>query len=89
MQHINAPDIIGMVGVGLILFAYYQLSVDKLQSHDISYQLMNLIGSVMIFYSLIFNWNMPSAVIEVVWIYISCLSLWRTYKRFTAKKKQV
>lgn len=86
MQHINVSDTIGMIGVGLILFAYYQLSVDKLRSHNISYQLLNLIGSFMIFYSLIFNWNTPSVVIELVWIYISCLSLWRTFKRFKAKR---
>lgn len=85
MHQINASDVIGMVGVSMILFAYYQLSVDKLRSHHLSYQLLNLFGSLMIFYSLIFNWNTPSIVIEAVWIGISCLGLWRTYKRFIHK----
>jgi len=81
MQHINVSDVIGMVGVGLILYAYYQLTMDRLRSHQIIYQLLNLSGSLMIFFSLLSDWNTPSAVIECAWIYISLLGLWRSYGR--------
>jgi hypothetical protein len=66
-----AIDLVGLTGVILILSAYLLLQSGKWHSGQLRFPLTNLIGSCLIFTSLIFNWNLPSVVIETCWILIS------------------
>jgi multisubunit Na+/H+ antiporter MnhB subunit len=84
MQHMSPAVMIGIIGVVMILFAYYQLNMERLRANNLSYLLLNLSGSLMIFYSLLSDWNTPSVIIEFFWIYISLLGLWRYYKKRSA-----
>lgn len=72
-------DLIGMIGVGIILIAYLLLQCEKLPSKSYTYTLLNILGSVMILYSLFFEWNLSAVVIEVFWILISLIGLLRLF----------
>ena len=83
IQYANS---VGIVGVILTLIAYYFLSVGKLDSESLTYSLLNFIGSWLILFSLIFYWNLSSVVIEVAWISISSIGM---YRYFRMKKRVV
>jgi len=78
-------DIIGLVGVGCIVTAYALISAEKVTSRSFSYHMLNLSGALLIIVSLLYSWNTPSFVIEVIWIAISLYGLSRAM-RFRYKK---
>ncbi len=51
-----------------------------------TYQIMNLTGSVFLLFSLFFHWNLSSVVIEIAWIMISSIGIFRVLK---ARKLQL
>lgn len=73
-------NIIGIMGVILILLAYVLLQCGKLQPLSFLYPFLNLLGAIMILISLGFAWNLPSAVIETVWVIVSVFGLLRWYR---------
>ena len=68
-------NVIGIMGVVLVLGAYLLLQIDKLSQNSITYSLLNLIGSVLILISLLYTWNLASFVIEIAWLLISVFGL--------------
>jgi len=64
-------NIVGVIGVALILIAYFLLQVEKMSSRGLWYNIINLIGAIMILISLYRFWNLASFVIEIFWIAIS------------------
>jgi hypothetical protein len=80
----SLPDIIGLLGVTIIVVTYYKLQLEKIDSKSLEYSLSNMIGSILILTSLLFNWNLSSAIIEVVWITISLIGV---VKYFRNKKR--
>lgn len=74
------PNAIGMLGVICLLIDYYLLSVNKISSNDLVYQLMNFFGASAILYSLFFEWNTPSVIIESAWVLISIIGICRILK---------
>jgi len=73
------PDTIGIFGVILLLIAYYFLNTSRMSALSLTYQLLNLIGSTMILFSLLFAWNLSAFVIESSWIFISGIGIYRIY----------
>lgn len=73
-------NIVGLVGVGLIVIAYFLLQTGKLHAHHLAYPLLNLVGALMHLYSLFFFWNIASVVIEVFWVAISLYGVWGALK---------
>ena len=76
-------DLVGFIGVLLIIVAYLLLQLDKLPSSSPSYSLLNAAGALLIIVSLIFQFNLSAFVVEVFWFLISLLGLWRS---LTSKK---
>jgi len=76
----SCADLVGMIGVFLVLVAYYFLNINKMTALSISYLLLNFIGSWLILFSLFFNWNLSSVIIEIAWIMISLIGLYRYLK---------
>jgi len=64
-------DILGTLGVALIILAYAAVQVRRMKSEQLSYSVMNLIGAALILVSLKYNFNLASVIIEVFWILIS------------------
>jgi hypothetical protein len=76
----NIANPVGMVGVVIILIAYYFLSIDRWKSTGMNYQLLNFIGAWLILFSLMFHWNLSSVVIEIAWLIISFIGMYRIVK---------
>lgn len=86
-------NLIGLIGVGLVLLAYFLLQLRKIDPLAPLFSLINLVGALLILISLFFDWNLPSGIIEIAWITISTFGLCRalTYRvrtRFNAKIKK-
>jgi hypothetical protein len=80
----DLANYIGLVGVVLLLIAYLFLSTGRWVSDSLTYQMYNLIGAVLILYSLCFHWNLSSFVIEIAWVAISLIGIVRINKRNNA-----
>jgi len=70
-------DPIGLIGVILLLIAYFFLSTGRWASDSLIYQAYNLMGAILILYSLCFHWNLSSFVIEIAWVAISLIGIAR------------
>jgi len=73
-------DVIGLIGVSIVVYAYFLLQTEKLTIKDIKYSLMNAIGSIFIIISLLINFNLPSLIIEGFWVLISFIGIIRHIK---------
>ena len=71
-------DVVGFIGVLLIVVAYLLLQLDKLPSSSPKYSLLNAGGALLIIVSLIFAFNLSAFVVEVFWFLISLLGLSRS-----------
>lgn len=80
---------IGLIGVALILVAYFLLSTGRWISHSMKFQFLNFIGAWMILYSLFFHWNLSSVVIEIAWIIISIVGMVRIIREEKFKDKVI
>lgn len=70
-------DAVGIIGVALVVLAYFMITNRKLHGDDIRFHLLNFCGASLILVSIYFNWNTPSAIIEAIWISISGWGVWR------------
>lgn len=64
-------DLVGNLGVFIILLSYLLLQLNRLKSDSIYYSLLNLIGASAVTLSLFYNFNLSAFIIEVCWIVIS------------------
>lgn len=76
-------DIVGLVGVAGLIYAYFMLNAGKWQSDGWNYMWFNLIAASMILYSLLWSFNLASFIIEIFWISIT---LYGMYRRITKDK---
>ncbi len=74
-------DLIGNVGVFLIIFSYLLLQTNKIKSTDVRYSLMNVFGAIFVIISLIENFNMSAFVIEAFWVLISIIGIVKYFKK--------
>ena len=74
-------DFVGTVGVILCLIAYFQLQTSRWTSFDLEYSVLNLIGSLLIGYTLLFDFNLSALIIEVCWIAISIYGVWNYFRQ--------
>jgi hypothetical protein len=72
-----AIEIIGWIGAVLILGAYVLLSLDRIQSKSRTYQWMNVVGAAGFIVNSGWNGAIPSAVLNVVWLFIGLYALWK------------
>ncbi len=74
-------DLLGLVGVFLVLAAYLLLQLEKVSATNLPYLIANGLGSFLILLSLIREFNLSAFVIEVAWLMISLYGLTRCLKR--------
>ncbi len=75
------PNIIGIIGVAMILSGYFFSQTHDKFTKTIYYSSLNLLGAILILFSLFYHWNLASVIIEIFWILISCLGIIRFIKR--------
>jgi hypothetical protein len=68
---------IGMAGVVVVTVAYFANQHGALSSEDWRFPFANLVGALLILASFWDAWNLPAAVIEVVWAAVSLYGLTR------------
>ncbi|CAM4437656.1 MAG: hypothetical protein LEGION0398_MBIBDBAK_00559 [Legionellaceae bacterium] len=78
---ILVEDIIGLFGVFLTLIAYFLLQIETIKSDSLSYSLLNTIGSILIFCSLLKTWNLSAGIMEISWLLISIYGFLKYYFR--------
>lgn len=75
---------IGLIGVAIQLVAYWLLASSRLSNNDIRYPIINIVGTSCIVFSVLYQWNLPSFVSQVVWITISLIGLVRITRKRAA-----
>jgi hypothetical protein len=71
-------DWAGLIGVALVLVAFFLLQAHKLSGQGYTYQVMNLLGAFGILLSLIFGmFNLSAFVQELAWFLISVYGIVR------------
>ena len=71
MANIEWHDVVGLIGVFIILAGYLGLQAGKLQPDRLPYQIANIVGSSAMLISLLYKFNLSGVVIQVCWILIS------------------
>ena len=78
-------DILGTVGVAVIIVTYVLLQLGKVRSEQPIYSLLNAVGATLILISLYFDFNFPSFVVEFFWLLISLFGIgkyfWQKHDR--------
>jgi len=75
-------DLVGTVGVLLIIVAYALLQLDRLSSTAVSFSLLNAAGAGLIIVSLLFSFNLSAFMMEFFWF---VLSLFGAIRRATLR----
>jgi predicted membrane protein len=68
-------DLVGNIGVLLMVIAYLLLQLEKLSSSAVCYLLLNVAGAVLVIISLLFRFNLSAFFMEVFWLLISLYGL--------------
>ena len=72
---LSVYDLVGTIGVAIIIVTYVLLQLEKLKSTDLYYSALNAIGASMIIFSLYFDFNLAAFVIEFFWLLISLFGI--------------
>jgi hypothetical protein len=70
-------ETIGWIGAALVLVAYGLLSAGRMTSRSVSYQAMNIAGSIGLVINSAWNGAVPSAVVNIIWMGIGAFALVR------------
>jgi hypothetical protein len=73
-------DFVGNVGVVVLMITYLLLQLNRLRSDDLSYSLLNAIGASLIVLSLLVNFNFSAFLMEVFWVLISFVGIYRYFR---------
>ena len=73
----NITETIGVLGFIFYMLSYFLLLIGKIDGTNNSYILMNFVAASCVLVSLIHNFNLASALIQVFWIVISIVGLVR------------
>ena len=68
-------DIVGTLGVGIIIVTYVLLQTGRVRSQQLSYSAMNALGATLILISLYYSFNLPSFIVEFFWLAISLFGI--------------
>ena len=72
-------DLVGNVGVLILIVAYLLLQLNRL-NNGLLYSLLNAAGAGLIALSLLGNFNLSAFIIEVFWMLISFLGIYRSLR---------
>lgn len=80
-------QIIGFVGMVCIVYAYLLLQLNKIDQKSLKFQMINLLGAILLLISLCVHFNLGSFIIEVFWIIITLYGMYKNRKEKTQKLK--
>jgi len=76
-------DVIGNIGVLLMMVAYLLLQLNKL-SNGLLYSVVNALGASLVILSLLNNFNLSAFLMEAFWVLISIIGIYRHLRIKTA-----
>ena len=76
-------DLVGNVGVVILMVTYLLLQLNRIRSDELAYSLLNAVGASLIVVSLLVDFNLSALLMEVFWVLISFVGIYR-YFRFKA-----
>jgi hypothetical protein len=71
-------DMIGWIGGLEVVIAYALISAKKVDGYSLSFQLLNLTGSILLIINTVYHSAYPSAVVNVVWVGIALFSIYKS-----------
>jgi hypothetical protein len=74
-------DIIGTIGVGIILIAYFLNNFSFIQRNGNLYFILNIMGASIACYASYLIDYIPFVVLEATWAIISCIGLVQNIKK--------
>ncbi len=78
-------DLVGNIGVVMLMITYLMLQLEKIKSSDLSYSVLNAVGASLIVASLIFDFNLSAMLMEVFWVLISFIGIGRHFRLKTIR----
>ena len=73
-------DFVGNIGVVVLMVTYLMLQLNKLSSDSLAYSVANAIGAGLIVISLLFDFNLSALLMEVFWVLISFVGIYRYFR---------
>ncbi|BAI96986.1 hypothetical protein Sj15T_14380 [Sphingobium sp. TA15] len=73
-------SVIGLVGSGLMVLAYAYSNMAKVLNFTL-FNLLNLVGALLLIYSLTVHFNVASMALEVVWAFIALIGLAKALRK--------
>ena len=73
-------DLVGNIGVVILMITYLMLQLNKLSSDSLSYSVLNAAGAGLIVISLLFDFNLSALLMEVFWVLISFVGIYRYFR---------
>ena len=84
MLDLSIPDVVGMLGMAVIVTTYFLLQVGRIESQSLAYSVANGLGAAGILFSLYFDFNLSAFAIEAFWLMISIYGIYRAVDRVRA-----
>jgi len=76
-----AVEVAGWAGAALILLAYLLVTIGRLTGQSPAFQWMNLLGATGFIVNGWWHGAIPSASLNVIWMLIAAVALWRLWKK--------
>lgn len=73
-------DFVGNVGVIVLMITYLMLQLNKLRSDGLAYSVLNAVGASFIVVSLVYDFNLSALLMEVFWVLISFVGIFRYFR---------
>jgi len=73
-------DFVGNIGVVVLMVTYLLLQLNRLRSDDLTYSLLNALGASFIVVSLLVDFNLSALLMEVFWVLISFIGIYRYFR---------
>jgi hypothetical protein len=78
-------DFVGNIGVVVLMVTYLLLQLNKLRSDALAYSILNAVGAGLIVLSLLVNFNFSALLMEVFWVLISFIGIYRYFRLKTLR----
>ncbi len=77
-------DFVGNIGVAMMMIAYLLLQLNKL-SAGLVYSAVNALGASLVVVSLLVHFNLSAFLMEVFWVLISFVGIYRSLRTKTVQ----
>ena len=74
---VSLHDVVGTIGVVLIVGTYFLVQIGRLRAEALSYSVANGLGAALILLSLMVEFNWSAFLVEFFWLLISLIGVWR------------